>query len=68
MVFLVNLSGSPSVLYEEALKYEKGTALTSSGALVTSSGAKTGRSPRDKRVVDEPSTTNDVWVKIIFNR
>lgn len=24
-------------------------------------GAKTGRSPRDKRVVREPSTDKDVW-------
>ena len=25
------------------------------------SGAKTGRSPRDKRVVAEPSTERDIW-------
>jgi phosphoenolpyruvate carboxykinase (ATP) len=35
--------------------------LTASGALALNSGAKKGRSPKDKRVVDEPSTTNDVW-------
>lgn len=52
---------NPATLYEEALKYEEGTAITSSGALATSSGAKTGRSPRDKRIVDEESTRNDVW-------
>ena len=51
----------PALLYEEALKYEEGTAITSSGALATSSGSKTGRSPKDKRVVDEPSTNNEVW-------
>jgi ATP-dependent phosphoenolpyruvate carboxykinase len=45
----------------KALKYEEGSAITSSGALATSSGAKTGRSPRDKRIVDDPSSTNDVW-------
>lgn len=49
------------VLYEEALKYEEGTAITSTGALVTKSGAKTGRSPRDKRIVDEATCQNDVW-------
>lgn len=26
-----------------------------------SAGAKTGRSPRDKRVVREPSSENDIW-------
>jgi ATP-dependent phosphoenolpyruvate carboxykinase len=36
--------------------------VTASGALVTDSGAKKGRSPRDKRIVDEPSTSGDVWV------
>lgn len=25
------------------------------------SGAKTGRSPRDKRVVRDPSTEKDIW-------
>jgi ATP-dependent phosphoenolpyruvate carboxykinase len=44
------------------LKSEKGTALTASGALVTDSGAKKGRSPKDKRIVDELTTTNDIWV------
>ena len=54
--------GSVSILYEQALKSEKGTALTASGALVTDSGAKKGRSPKDKRIVDEPTTSNDIWV------
>lgn len=52
---------SPAVLYEDALKYETGSAITSSGALATSSGHKTGRSPKDKRIVDEPSSRNNVW-------
>ncbi|KAJ8748051.1 hypothetical protein K2173_012874 [Erythroxylum novogranatense] len=46
--FLYNLS--PAELYEQAIKYEKGSFITSNGALATLSGAKTGRSPRDKRV------------------
>ncbi|KAI3451862.1 hypothetical protein Pfo_008527 [Paulownia fortunei] len=41
---LYNLS--PPDLYEQAIKYEKGSFITSSGALATLSGAKTGRSPR----------------------
>ncbi|KAJ3226580.1 Protein kinase C-like 1 [Clydaea vesicula] len=54
-------NASVPVLYEEALKYEKGTALTSTGALMTSSGELTGRSPKDKRVVDEETSTKDIW-------
>ncbi|PSS22409.1 hypothetical protein M430DRAFT_137622 [Amorphotheca resinae ATCC 22711] len=54
---------NPSVaaLYEDALVYETGSAITSSGALTAYSGAKTGRSPLDKRVVKEPSSENDIW-------
>lgn len=54
-------NASVPVLYEQALQHEKGTALTHQGALVTDSGDKKGRSPKDKRVVDEPSSTDDVW-------
>ncbi|KAI3638775.1 hypothetical protein MIR68_003273 [Amoeboaphelidium protococcarum] len=54
-------NASAAVLYEEALKYEEGSAITSTGALATSSGQKTGRSPKDKRIVDDPSCSNDVW-------
>ena len=50
-----------AVLYEQALKNEAGSSITSTGALVVRSGAKTGRSPKDKRIVDEPSTNEDVW-------
>ncbi|KAJ2584906.1 Protein kinase C-like 1 [Coemansia sp. RSA 1836] len=52
---------SPSQLYEDALRYEPGTAISSTGALIATSGKKTGRSPRDKRVVEEASTVDDVW-------
>ncbi|KAJ3215655.1 Protein kinase C-like 1 [Clydaea vesicula] len=54
-------NASVAVLYEEALKFEKGTALTSAGALVTDSAEKKGRSPKDKRIVDEDSSNKDVW-------
>ncbi|KAK8328181.1 hypothetical protein V6Z12_A11G234700 [Gossypium hirsutum] len=56
---LYNLS--PGELYEQALKYEKGSFLTSTGALATLSGAKTGRSPRDKRVVIDDTTQDELW-------
>lgn len=54
---------NPSVatLYEDALVYEQGSAITASGALSAYSGKKTGRSPSDKRIVKEPSSENDVW-------
>ena len=44
------------ILYEMALKYEKGTAVSSSGALICMSGDRTGRSPKDKRIVKEESS------------
>ena len=51
----------PPTLYEHALRYEEGSAITARGSLVAMSGEKTGRSPTDKRIVDEPSTTDDIW-------
>ncbi|KAI3962823.1 hypothetical protein MKW92_033427 [Papaver armeniacum] len=56
---LYNLS--PSELYEQAIKYEHGSFISSSGALATLSGAKTGRSPMDKRVVRDGSNEDDLW-------
>ncbi|XP_058767666.1 phosphoenolpyruvate carboxykinase (ATP) 1-like [Vicia villosa] len=56
---LYNLS--PAELYEQAIKYEKGSFITSTGALATLSGAKTGRCPKDKRVVKDDLTENDLW-------
>jgi phosphoenolpyruvate carboxykinase (ATP) len=48
-------------LYEQAIKYEKGSFITSTGALATLSGAKTGRSPRDKRVVKDQAAAQELW-------
>jgi ATP-dependent phosphoenolpyruvate carboxykinase len=48
------------MLYQ-ALRYEPGTHVVSSGALATTSGQKTGRSPKDKRVVREEDFEKDVW-------
>ena len=48
------------VLYEEALRNEEGSYITSTGALAVSSGAKTGRSPGDKRIV-EAENLKDIW-------
>ncbi|MBB6428909.1 phosphoenolpyruvate carboxykinase (ATP) [Algisphaera agarilytica] len=52
---------SPAALYEEALRYEEGTSIAASGALIAYSGEKTGRSPKDKRIVRQPESENDVW-------
>lgn len=49
-----------TTLYQ-ALTHEKDTLLTETGALAARSGDKTGRSPKDKRVVREPTTEKDVW-------
>jgi len=54
-------NGSPATLYEHALKYEPGTYITSSGALATSSGTKTGRSPKDKRITEGKDSAGDIW-------
>jgi len=54
-------NASVPVLVEAALQRETGSQLTSCGALSVRSGAKTGRSPKDKRVVAEPSSEENVW-------
>jgi phosphoenolpyruvate carboxykinase (ATP) len=51
----------PSELYEHAIRYEKDASIAENGALVAYSGAKTGRSPKDKRVVRNPESEHDVW-------
>ena len=51
----------PAALYEQGLRFEPGTAISQSGALIAMSGEKTGRSPSDKRIVDEPSSRENVW-------
>ena len=45
---------SPARLYEEAIRHDAHTAISDTGALIAYSGEKTGRSPRDKRVVRNP--------------
>lgn len=54
-------NASPACLYEEAMRREPGTSIASSGALIALSGAKTGRSPGDKRVVKNPESQDDIW-------
>ncbi|KAF9245016.1 ATP-utilizing phosphoenolpyruvate carboxykinase [Melanogaster broomeanus] len=47
-------------LYEDAIRNE-GAIISSSGALINFSGKKTGRSPKDKRIVFEETSKDDVW-------
>lgn len=54
-------NASPALLYEHALLYDPGSAISDHGALMIRSGEKTGRSPSDKRIVDLPQSHDDVW-------
>ena len=51
----------PAILYEEALFYETDSAVSDTGALIVSSSEKTGRSPKDKRIVTTPEFIDDIW-------
>jgi len=50
----------PARLYEDAVMHDNST-IVASGAIATNSGAKKGRSPKDKRIVEEPTSQDDVW-------
>lgn len=56
--YLKNLSAAE--LTQLALKHERDTILSDRGALVVRSYRKSGRSPRDKRVVDTPDVHDNV--------
>ena len=51
----------PARLYEQAIRTERDTVIADSGALIAYSGTKTGRSPKDKRVVKHPDSAEHVW-------
>ncbi len=55
---LVNLP--PAALYEAAVRNGEGI-ISADGALVVETGTHTGRSPKDKFIVDEPTTSAHVW-------
>jgi phosphoenolpyruvate carboxykinase (ATP) len=48
-------------LYEEGIRHEPGTTISDRGALIAYSGVKTGRSPKDKRIVRHGDSQADVW-------
>lgn len=47
-------------LYEMALQNEKGSIISDKGALLVYSGDKTGRSPKDRRIVKHPDSENNI--------
>src|SRR5690349_21469495 len=51
----------PALLYEHAIRFDTNEKLAAKGALVAYSGSKTGRSPKDKRIVKNPHSEKDVW-------
>lgn len=56
-------NASVAELYEEAITKE-GAVISNTGALINFSGKKTGRSPKDKRIVFEETSKDDVWVSL----
>lgn len=52
---------SPSQLYMAAIQTEPDSIISDTGALIAYSGAKTGRSPLDKRIVRNRESQNDIW-------
>ncbi|MFN8354440.1 MAG: phosphoenolpyruvate carboxykinase (ATP) [Spirosomataceae bacterium] len=54
-------NASPAKLYQLAIQYENGAAISDVGALILESGTKTGRSPKDKRIIERPESVNDIW-------
>ena len=56
----IHRNSSVPILYEIGLRAEKGTAISDVGALLVYSGKKTGRSPKDKRIVRHPDSENNI--------
>jgi phosphoenolpyruvate carboxykinase (ATP) len=61
-VFATGVARNPSraTLYEDAIRHDE-ALIANSGAIVSTSGAKTGRSPKDKRIVEEEASQDDIW-------
>ncbi|MCO6455064.1 MAG: phosphoenolpyruvate carboxykinase (ATP) [Pirellulaceae bacterium] len=60
-VDVVRRNLSPAELYQEAIRNEPSSVIADSGALIAYSGAKTGRSPKDKHVVRTGTFADEVW-------
>ena len=51
---------SPAALYEESIRRDE-AAIVSTGALTAETGKHTGRSPKDKFFVKEPTSQDAIW-------
>jgi len=51
----------PAELYAHAIRLDEKALIADTGALIAYSGSKTGRSPKDKRIVRDANSENDVW-------
>jgi len=56
----VHVNLSSEALIQLSLETDKGSALSDTGALIVYSGEKTGRSPKDKRIVLEESNKDHI--------
>src|SRR6266550_792302 len=56
----INWNLPPAVLVEQALVRKEGV-LASNGVFAATTGAHTGRSPKDKFIVSTPETTAKIW-------
>lgn len=56
----VNWNFGTEALYEDTIAKGLGT-LTKGGALAVETGKCTGRSPNDKFIVDEPTSSDNIW-------
>ena len=56
----IKRNAPPASLYEDAIRNE-GAIISGSGALINFSGKKTGRSPKDKRIVYEDTSKDEIW-------
>ena len=52
---------SAAALYAAAIREDSKCDIADTGALIAFSGEKTGRSPKDKRVVEHPDSKDEVW-------
>ena len=57
---VVHANRSTAELYEDAVRAGEGM-IAADGPLVVMTGKHTGRSPKDKFVVREPSSADKVW-------
>ncbi len=58
---------SAPALYEHSLRRAEGR-LAAGGGLIVTTGEYTGRSPRDKYIVDEPENAANIWWGRVNNR